>query len=397
MPYRLSSICLLIVTFAFQLQAQGAAAPSSASAHVNAANFPNLQAAIDALPPTGGLVEIPPGTYTLNAPLTIRTDDVTLRGAGGSTHLHNANTNNQPAILIDSNTPHPTRRGKTVALWRIQIENLRLTGNDQSGHGIHAKNVNEILIHAATISEHGGDGILLDYCYEDPRINDCLITYNKKNGLNLIGCHDIVVSANHFEENFDGVRCVNGFNLTMTGNNLDDHLGDGIVIEKMMGSTISANMIEQCKGWGITFDRDTYGINFTANVMSNDTAGGVALRDAHAINISANTFSTVPRNALHIGPKASRVNVTGNTFNNAYLGEGVIRTQAAENGEGSGITLDGAQQILITSNTFAQLTGKALGIGSRAPSRILFANNQIIDCDSDHHELKNSVVKDNLE
>ena len=57
------------------------------------------------------------------------------------------------------------------------------------------------------------------------------ITYNKAIGLNIIGCHDIVVSANHFEENQDALHCIDAFNLCMTGNNLDDHLGHGVVIE----------------------------------------------------------------------------------------------------------------------------------------------------------------------
>ncbi len=52
-----------------------------------------------------------------------------------------------------------------------------------------------------TVSYHGGDGIELDRCYEDARVNSCLITYNKQTGLNLPGCHDhdTVVSANQFE------------------------------------------------------------------------------------------------------------------------------------------------------------------------------------------------------
>ena len=68
-----------------------------------------------------------------------------------------------------------------------------------------ARRINEIFIHGVTVSYHRGDGILLHYCYEDPRIADSLITYNKKSGVNLVGCHDIVVSSNQFEENLDGL------------------------------------------------------------------------------------------------------------------------------------------------------------------------------------------------
>ena len=56
------------------------------------------------------------------------------------------------------------------------------------------------------MTHHGRHGIVLDNCYEDPRVNDSLMTYNKQSGLEILGCHDIVVSGNHFEENLDAVR-----------------------------------------------------------------------------------------------------------------------------------------------------------------------------------------------
>ena len=43
------------------------------------------------------------------------------------------------------------------------LSNFRITGNEQSGHGIEAILVNEILIQGVTTSYHGGDGIRLDY------------------------------------------------------------------------------------------------------------------------------------------------------------------------------------------------------------------------------------------
>ena len=57
--------------------------------------------------------------------------------------------------------------------------------------------------------------------------------------------HDIVVNANQFEENNDGLRCVDSFNLTCNGNNFDDHLRHGVVIENTYGSVVSGNMIQR--------------------------------------------------------------------------------------------------------------------------------------------------------
>lgn len=275
---------------------------------IDAAEYPSLQAAIDALPVAGGAVRLPPGTFEIEEPLRITASDVLLEGAGTATHIKNINTEGKSAILLQ----HPSGEDNDKAvLWRIRLANFRLTGNEKSGHGIEARRINELFVEGVTCSYHGGDGIHLHFCYEDPRICDSLITYNKKTGLSLVGCHDIVVASNQFEENWDAVRCTDGFNLCMTGNNLDDHLGDGVVIENTYGSVVSGNMIEECNGTAIVLDRDCYGIALSANVIAHEVAGGIDLRDAHGCAVSANTFTIVKKDAVRIGPASGRITVCG--------------------------------------------------------------------------------------
>ncbi|MCA9071750.1 MAG: right-handed parallel beta-helix repeat-containing protein [Planctomycetaceae bacterium] len=221
---------------------------------IDAAGFPSLQAALDALPEEGGVVNFPPGTFEINEPLVVRCSDVLLQGSGTATHIKNINENGQPAFLLEH--PKGDKVPRDDRLWRIQLANFRITGNEKSGHGILAKQINEIYLEGITVSYHGGDGIVLDRCYEDPRIANCLITYNKNTGVNLLGCHDIVVTGSQFEENNDALHCFDGFNLCMTGNCLDDHLGHGVVIENTYGSVVSGNMIEECKGHALIMDRD---------------------------------------------------------------------------------------------------------------------------------------------
>ena len=101
---------------------------------VDAANYPSLQAAIDALPTTGGVIRLPAGTFEINQPLRITQEDVLLEGAGTATHIKNVNQSGEPAILIESPKLAENPR---ATLWRVQFENLRVTGNEKSGHGIH--------------------------------------------------------------------------------------------------------------------------------------------------------------------------------------------------------------------------------------------------------------------
>jgi len=346
---------------------------------IDAAEYPTLQADLDALPAGGGVVRLPAGTFEIHQPLRISQEDVLIEGSGTATHIKNVATDGQPAIEIDN----PTRKTNPRAtLWRVALQNLRITGNEKSGHGILAHHVDEIFLHGVTISYHGGDGIHLDHCYEDPRICDCLLTYNKGAGLALDTCHDIVVVGNQFEENLDAVVCKDSFNLCMTGNNLDDHLRHGVVIENTYGSVVSGNMIEECNGIAIMLDRDCYGVTLSSNVIAHEVAGGIDLRDAHGCAVSANTFTIVKKDALRIGPASSRITVTGNNFSNSYIGDDKLKREKVDS-EAAGIVLNGTNNIAISGNSFAVLTTPAIAWEGEPSTHILNSNNVITDVPRD--------------
>ena len=363
-----------------------------ARAVIEASRYPSLQAAIDALPDEGGVVRIPPGTFEITEPLKVTVGDVLIEGAGTATHIKNVNTEGKSALILQHPSAGDNRKAE---LWRIQLSNFRITGNEKSGHGIDARRINEIFIDGVTVSYHGGDGIHMYFCYEDPRICNSLITYNKKTGLNAIGCHDVVVAANQFEENQDALRFIDGFNLCMTGNCLDDHLGDGVVIENTYGSVVSGNMIEECKGIAIVLDRDCYGIALSANVIAHDETGGIVLRDAHGCAVSANTFTIMGKDALNIGPKSGRITVAGNNFSNSYIGSDKLK-RSANDQKAAGMVLNGTSGIAVSSNLFSGLRPKAISVEGEPSKHILFTDNLVIDGISDHKKLEASWARDNL-
>jgi len=400
---RWAAICLMVtlaIASVFCLAAGGVREKDSAELRlpgakpvIDASRYPTIQAAIDALPAEGGAVRLPPGTFEISEALKVSTSDVLIEGAGTATHIKNVNTEGKSAMLIRH---AGIAENRDAELWRIRLANFRITGNEKSGHGIEASRVNEIFIDGVTVSYNGGDGIRLNYCYEDPRICDSLITYNRKTGLNLVGCHDIVVASNQFEENQDAVRCIDGFNLCMTGNNLDDHLGDGVVIENTYGSVISGNMIEECKGAAIVLDRDCYGITLSANVIAHNESGGIYLRDAHGCTVSANTFTIMRKDALAIGAGSGRITVTGNNFSNSYIGDGKVK-RVGNDLAATGMVLNGTSDIAVVGNLFASVRPRALAVEGKASESILFSDNVLTDAFSDHERLNESLVRDNLE
>ena len=388
-------IILAVLTARGQVRADdsGRVRLPGARAVIEAARYPTIQAAIDALPDEGGVVRLPPGTFEITEPLKVTKSDVLIEGAGTATHIKNVNAEGKSALILQHASGGDNRKAE---LWRIRLADFRITGNEKSGHGIEARRINEVFIDGVTVSYHGGDGIRLYFCYEDPRVCNSLMTYNKKTGLNMLGCHDVVVSANQFEENQDAARFIDGFNLCMTGNCLDDHLGDGIVIENTYGSVVSGNMIEECRGTAIVLDRDCYGIALSANVIAHDAAGGIALRDAHGCTVSANAFTIMGKDALSIGPKSGRVTVTGNNFSNSYIGAGETKRAANDQAAG-GIVLNGTSGITVVGNLFSSVRPKALTVEGKPSTYVLFADNVLADVASDHQKLDASLVKDNLE
>jgi len=323
---------------------------------IDASQYASIQAAFDAIPDNGGVVRLPAGEFEITEPLRLQRGDVRIEGSGTATHIVNTNQDGQPALIVQH--PDGAKVKKEDRLWRVNLANFRITGNEQSGHGVEAIQIEEIFIQGVSVSYNGGDGIRLDHCYEDPRVTDCLLTYNKAVGLNLIGCHDIVVSSNQFEENNDALHCIDSFNLCMTGNCVDDHLDRGVLIENTYGSVLSGNMIEECAGTALTLDRDCYGITIGANVIAHNGAG-VDLIDAHGCAVSANTFTIMKTFAMRIGPGSGRITVTGNNFSDSYVGDDKIVRREDDRSAG-GLILESTTAIALSGNIFSGLNTKAV-------------------------------------
>lgn len=343
-------------------QARQNEAPKGPAAAIDAAKYGSLQEALDAVPEAGGIVRLPPGDFPLEQPLILSRENTRVVGSGAATHLINKNTQGKPAFVVRSMQQDRERKAR---LWRVQLADFRISGNPESGDGLQVEGANEIYIDGLSIDHNGGNGMNLIDCYEDPRIVNSIITYNGKAGMNVLGAHDMVVNGNQFEENQDGLRFINGFNLCMTGNVMDDHLGDGVVIERTYGSVVSGNMIEECRGTAIILDRDCYGITLSSNVIAHNQKGGVDLRDAWGCAVSANTFTLIPQQAVRVGPDAGRIAITGNAFSNSYLG-GKTKYHERHDTEwpnvtlGSGILLEGTSDIAITGNSFTGLQENAV-------------------------------------
>jgi hypothetical protein len=155
-------------------------AQTSAPVSIDASKHPNLQAALDAVPESGGLVTIPPGNYEITEPLRVKTAETRIVGGGAATHILNKSETGTPAFIL---RPANLDADKKARLWRVQLADLRIMWpGEERRRCLCGGHPGDLLLRGMSIDHHGGHGIHLVDCYEDPRIADCILTYNKRAG-----------------------------------------------------------------------------------------------------------------------------------------------------------------------------------------------------------------------
>lgn len=198
----------------------------------------------------------------------------------------------------------------------------------------------------------------------------------------------------------------------MTGNNIDDHLRRGVVIENVYGSVISGNMIEECQGTAIILQASPskanthcYGFTIGSNVIAHNLGGGVELTGAWGCSVSANTFTLVHKHSIMVGPGSGRITITGNNFGNS---NGKLVPLKPDNPWTydicTGIALQGTQDITVSGNSFCGLTTEAVKADA-ACKRVLISSNVITEVNMNAKEpkkpvdlggAKGSLVKNNI-
>lgn len=208
----------------------------------NTAAFNNL---LNALPPSGGCIVIPNGTFLVNAPIVVTKQYVTIRGMGpGSKILVGSNANQ--GILCPNQTPRLS--GFTVRDLQIQGLNWNVYRT-----GISVDRANDGLYLTNVLCDNLGRGFYLREC-DAGRVIGNSVTYSESS-LYMTG----------------------GFSTLVTRNTFSGYSG---------GTSVELWDLDRC--------------NFIGNSITPDGRTSLRLSNAHSCNVSGNTIVTIYTGCIEI-------------------------------------------------------------------------------------------------
>jgi len=267
-----------------------------------------FQAAVDALPPSGGTVTVPPGNYIIDAMRAINLRSNML--------LQMAPTATLTAI------PNNSPRSHVIKVWNAS--NVRITGGrivgERGGHtgaggewgyGLNIQASNHVHVSNMHISECWGDGIWIGAIGPDGNatpsrditIDNVVSTHNRRQGLS-IGPVDGVVIMNSIFSGSDGTKPMAGIdiepqaqgfarNITIDHCTIGGNQGTGLEIHyNVSGVTVKNCTVDGNQGYGIMTAANPSQLTIVNNVITgNGLVGLVIAGEANHVKAIDNTLS----------------------------------------------------------------------------------------------------------
>lgn len=197
----------------------------------NAADYPSIQDAIDSLPPTGGVVFIPAGTYIISTPIKVPAN-VTLTGEGFSTYLKLADGANCNVI---ENMHFESWIDENIVITNMQIDGNRAYQTAPL-NGIYLNtapraHIENIWAHNFPKWTGGWGGSAGFFLLQSPNaiIRHNIVENNSYTGIMLYFSHNSKVSRNHVYRSHRGIYLAITNNTEVTKNTLIDN-NEGIRI-----------------------------------------------------------------------------------------------------------------------------------------------------------------------
>jgi len=289
-------------------------APREGQKVLSVADFPSIQAAIDALPPSGGMVMVPAGVWKIAKPIVLRSA-VSLVGVGESSVIVNTNQQGGNAIEITENQRYrpPSHYHGATGNHGVVVARLQVRGNPKSGHGIALYHSDHASVEGCWLHFNGKTGLHLSDGEENLVVRGVVSKWNGEHGMYIEGCHDTFITASHFEENrLDGIHVQkDNIQAGIVGCNAEDNGRFG-VYNKGRWTQVVASQADSNQGGAFIFigPESEYG-----TVVSGCAGGAVRAVGAYNVSISAH-YGGVSLSQCH------SCTVTGCTTGSIWLRDG---------------------------------------------------------------------------
>jgi parallel beta-helix repeat protein len=241
-----------------------------------------INAALNALPSTGGEVVLLDGTFHVEATVGRNIGNITVRGQGGSTVL----TTSTPGLAFLSFAGSDGAELKNITIADLVIDGANLVADV----GIYFSYVDNSVIQNVCVKWHRystgarRSGICLDHS-DLNRVENNLCQYNGFNGIRLYYSNNNTVSGNTCQGNYtSGIYLYYSSNNTVSGNTCQNY-GDGIYLNNSNNNTVSGNTCQGNNGYGI------YIYSSSNNTVSGNTCQGNSYQAIYLYYSNNNTVS----------------------------------------------------------------------------------------------------------
>ena len=278
-----------------------------------------IQAAIDALPESGGGVRLLEGTFNTTSAIDIAsaTKLIHLSGMGQSSIINNQNTSDGHGISA-------TNTSESLGIrYGVLISDLTIKGASGGGDGIHLEYADCPAVRNVYAIENGRHGIYITRNAASGFEGDSLIigSYLLSNTLDGVyvdaNVHEAFVLNNHIEDNGRyGVNSHQGnFNVNIIGNNIEDNGSSAIYIGDATMLLIASNVLEGTGDAVIAINGSTWGrIAISCNQID-AAVRGIRFTNSSTIenvSITGNTFDQLTGSSATI-QKVNFLSISGNT------------------------------------------------------------------------------------
>ncbi|MCC8363685.1 right-handed parallel beta-helix repeat-containing protein [Lysobacter sp. A6] len=305
-----------------------------------------IQAAINSLPTTGGIVQIPAGTYLIDVAKKINCRNLMLLQMDPNTILK-AKTNglSRYYIINLSGKSDVEVAGGQLVGDRDTHNYSAVSGTHEWGHGIYAgSGAKRITIRDLRVSKCTGDGVCIGGASSDVVIANIISTNNRRQGLSITNCSNIKVYDSEFSyTQGTAPEC-------------------GIDIEPDAGYTCTNVLIQNCrlnnnKKYGINIWNRTTNVTITGCTLEYNGSLGMGTVGINGLTVTNNTFRYNSATGVVYNTNTLNGKHNGNMSYSNYTRLGAkTRTPFTQTGWSSKIERDvllrNGAQVVIGSNNF---------------------------------------------